>query len=338
MTKPEQPPVPMQILQMATSKMLSKPLYVAAKLQIADLLSGGPLTTEELARKTETHSPSLYRILRALASVGVFEEIEGKKFRLTPLAECLQDRPESPLGMVLFFGDPVHDQAWENLLYSVHTGKPGFDKAHGKPVFEYFKENREIAEVFNKAMTANAVNIHSAVVEAYDFKGIKTLYDVGGGHGHMMKLILEKHPSTKGGIFDLPDVVAGAETAYADSPLKDRCVFLGGSFFEKIPQGADAHILGFVIHDWSDEECEKILKNCKAALPKEGKLLLLENVIEEGNEPSFGKLLDLEMLVMTTGRERTAEEYAGLLTRSGFKLNRVMPTKGPASLVEATAI
>ncbi|MCC6748861.1 MAG: methyltransferase [Deltaproteobacteria bacterium] len=328
----------MQVLQMATSKMLSQPLYVAAKLGIADLLVDGPLSVESLAQKTKTHADSLYRVLRALASVGVFEENEGRTFRLTPKAETLCDRPGSTRGMVLWFGDPAHHRAWENLLYSVYTGKPGFDKAHGKPVFQYFMENRELSEIFNQAMTGNARNIHAAVLEAYDFAPIKVLYDIGGGHGHLMAQVLAKTPGLKGGVFDLPHVVEGARKDLASAGLDARCECFGGDFFAGVPGGADAHIMSFILHDWSDDECVKLLGHCAKALPVGGRLLVMENVVAPGNAPSFGKLIDLEMLVMTTGRERSQAEFAQLFARAGFALERVVPTKSPVSLLEARRV
>ncbi len=326
-------PLPIQFLKMATGKMVSKPIYVAAKLGISDQLTAGPLSVDELAKRTHTHSGALYRLLRALASCGIYAEVSPKTFGLTPLAEVFLDVPGSPRGMVLWFGDPAHDRAWENLLYSVQTGKPGWDEAHGKPFFEYLKENRELSEVFNRAMTGNSQNLHNSIVEAYPFTGVHTLYDIGGGHGHLLKLILEKHKQLKGGVVDLGHVVEGAKTALAS--LSDRCVFHGASFFEKLPQGADAHILSFVLHDWSDEECKTILHNSYEALPKNGKLFLAENIIEPGNEPAFGKLLDMEMLVVATGRERTRQEFSELLASSGFELKAVYPTKSPISLIEA---
>lgn len=326
-------PIPMQLLQLATSKMVSKPIYVAAKLGLADLLSQGPLAVEELARLTETHAESLYRLMRALASIGIFREGEQRNFSLTPLAEVFQDKPGSVRGMVLWFGDPAHDQAWEYLLYSVQTGKPAFDKAHGMPAFEYMKQNPELAEIFNRAMSANAKNIHSAIADAYDFSSVKTLYDIGGGHGHLVRLVLEKHPHLKAGVADLEHVVRGTRKSLAD--LSDRCVFHAVDFFKKLPQGADAHILSFVLHDWSDSECQEILTNCHDALPNEGKLFIGENVIEPGNEPAFGKLIDMEMLVMTTGRERTREDFVRILSASGFQLKKVHPTKSPVSLLES---
>lgn len=317
--------IPEQFLQMATSKLVTKPMYVAAKLNIADHIAQGCKSVTELALKTNTNEKSLYRLLRALSSVGIFKELEEKRFELNPLAECLLDRPDSPRGMLLWFNDPIHDKAWDNLLHSVKTGEPGFDKFFGKPIFEYFKENWEISETFNQAMTSNSKGIHALIAKALDTKGIETLYDVGGGHGHLINLILNENPMLKGGVYDLPHVVAGIENP--------RYEVFGGSFFESVPPGAQAHIMSFIIHDWDDESSLKILKNCHKALPEGGKIFIAENIIGPPNEFSLGKLLDMEMLVMTTGKERTEGEFKNLLENAGFKFKGVTQTAGPLSII-----
>ena len=316
-----------QFLSMATSKMVSKPIYVAAKLKIADHIKDGMTAIKDLAQKTKAHEDTLYRVLRALSSVGVFKELEDKNFELTPLAECFLNEPGSQRGMVLWFNDPIHDLAWSHLLWSVETGEPAFNKAYGKPIFDYFKENREISEVFNQAMSANTQGVHEMISQAIDLTGINTLYDIGGGYAHLLKKIMEKHPQLKGGVFDLPNVVAD---------IKDESFeIFPGSFFEEIPTGADAHILTFIIHDWDDESSLTILKNCFHSLPVGGKIFLGENVLTGPNQPGLGKLLDLEMLVMTTGRERTEEEFKILLESAGFKYLGVTPTQGPLSIISA---
>lgn len=318
-------PIPEQFLQLATSKLVTKPMYVAAKLNIADHIAQGCTCVTELAKKTNTNEKALYRLLRALSSVGIFKELEEKRFELNALAECLLDRPDSPRGMLLWINDPLHDRAWENLLYSVKTGKPGFDHTFGMPIFEYFKENKEISEIFNQAMTSNAKAVHALIAKSLNTQGLETLYDVGGGHGHLMKLILKENPSLKGGVYDLPHVVEGINNPSFE-------VF-GGSFFESVPTGAQAHILSFIIHDWDDESSLKILKNCHEALPAGGKIFIAENIIGSPNEPSLGKLLDIEMLVMCTGQERTEKEFKALLEKAGFKFDGVTKTEGPLSIV-----
>ncbi len=318
-------PIPQQFLTMATSKLVTKPMYVAAKLHLADFIAEGVTSVSALAVKTNTHERSLYRLLRALSSVGVFKEIEGERFELTELAECLLDRPDSPRGMLLWINDPIHDRAWEQLLHSIETGKPAFEKAFGKPIFEYFKENKEISEIFNQAMTSNAKGIHSLIAKAINLEGVEVLFDVGGGHGHLIKLILETNPKIKGGVYDLPHVVSGIKNSNFE--------IYGGDFFESVPKGANAHIMSFIIHDWDDESSLKILKNCHNALPESGKIFIAENIIGSPNEPSLGKLLDMEMLAMCTGKERTEREFKILLEKAGFKFLGVSKTEGPLSII-----
>ncbi len=324
-------PIPQQFLMMATAKMVSKPMYVAAKLCIADHIQEGISSVTELAKKTSTHERSLYRLLRALSSVGVFKELENQCFALTPLAECMLNQPGTPRGMLMWFNDPIHDYAWENLLHSVQTGEAAFNKKFNMPIFDYFMQNKEIAEVFNTAMSSNALVVHSLIAKELNTQNHNVIYDIGGGHGHLMVNLLKQNPNLKGGVFDLAHVVEGA--------IKDSTAAFetfGGDFFEEVPKGADAHVLAFIIHDWDDQSSKRILTNCYNSLEKGGKIYLCENVIEGKNEPSLGKLLDIEMLVMCTGQERTENEFKELLEGVGFTFNGVRHTEGPVSIVEAT--
>ncbi len=323
-------PAPMQVLQLASAKLVTKAMYTACKLRLPDLVAEGEISVENLAAKTRTHADSLYRLMRALASAGIFRETEDRHFAMTPMSELLVDAPHTVRGMVMWMNDPAHDRVWENLQYSVETGRAAFPKTHGMAVFDYFAKNRELSEIFNTAMTSNARNVHRAILDVYDFAPLKSLWDIGGGHGHLMAQILEKTPGLKGGVFDLPHVVEGAK-----AHRSARCEVIAGDFFREIPRGADAHIFTFILHDWSDEECARILEHSAKALPPHGVLLVVENIIKKGNAPAFGKLLDLEMLLMTTGRERTLDEFKALFKRGGFELTRVLPTKAPATLLEA---
>ena len=320
-----------QFLSMATAKMVTKPMYVAAKLNIADHIEQGSNSIGALAKKTNAHESSLYRLMRALCSVGIFKERENKEFELTPLAECLLDKPGSQRGMLMWFNDPIHDQAWEYLQYSVESGKPAFNKKFDKPIFDYFQNNKEISEVFNTAMTSNVKGVHGLIANAIDLSGAKCLYDIGGGHGHLVAQIMEKNDHLKCGVFDIPHVVAGASG-------KGEIAFeiFGGDFFEEIPAGADAHIMTFILHDWDDNSCLKILENSHKALEPGGKLYIGSNIIGAINEPSLGKLLDIEMLVMTTGQERTESEFKTLFERAGFTYQGAIDTKGPVSLLVAS--
>ncbi len=313
---------------------VSKAVYVAAKLGIADLLAEGPRRVDELARATETHEQSLHRVLRALASLGVFAET-AQGFELTPMADYLRsDSPRSVRGLAMLHGEPWHWRAWEDALRSVRTGAPAFDSAHRQDFFGYLREHADAAAVFDEAMSGISRSQHAAVVDAYDFSGIEHLVDVGGGHGTLLALILRAYPDLTGTLFDLPDVVGGARPALEQTGVADRCEVRGGDFFESVPTG-DAYLLAHVIHDWQDDQAAQILDNCRRSIASDGRIVLAEIVIPTGNEFSHGKLLDLEMLVCFRGRERTEAEYSRLLESTGFRLTRVVPTAGEDSAIEA---
>ena len=337
-TAPNQPDVPpqMALFQMATGFWTTQSIYVAARLGIADLLKDGPKTSEELARATNTNAFMLYRVLRALAGLGIFAEDEQKRFGLTPLAEPLQSGPNSFRAMAIHLAENSSWKAWGNLLESVRTGETAFTLANGAEVFPYYAEHKESFEPFNEAMTNLSEAVIKAVVPAYDFSSIRKLVDVGGGHGALLSAILKANPSTRGVLFDLPTVVEGAKERLAAEGVSDRAEVLGGDFFDSVPTGGDAYVMKLIIHDWDEERARLILKNCHSAMVDGGRLLLVETVVPEGNEPSFAKMMDLQMLVMTGGRERTEAEYRDLFAAGGFKLTRVIPTESPMSIVEGT--
>lgn len=328
------------MLQMINSYRVSQSICVAAKLGIADLLKDGAKNTDELAKATGTHAPSLYRLLRALASIGVFAETNNGCFELTPLAATLQSNvPNSTKAAAILFGDKWHWQLWENLLESVKTGKTAlelvFDAANP---FEYFVDNPEAGYIFDEAMTSNSATADRAIACGYDFSQFQTLVDIGGGQGSLLATIVQQHPSLNGVLFDQAAAIAGAkQKQYFKTELAQRCQLVVGDFFEAVPVGGDAYILKTVIHDWNDEAAIAILKNCHRAMVKHGKLLLVELVIPPKNTPSFAKFLDLEMLVMMGGRERTEAEYQILLKAAGFQLTKIIFTASPWSIIEAVS-
>ncbi|HKC64705.1 MAG TPA: methyltransferase [Pyrinomonadaceae bacterium] len=321
-TTPDQTDVPPQIalLQMATGFWVTQSIYVAARLGIADLLKDGPKTSDELARATDTNGPMLYRVLRALAGLGIFAEDEQKRFTLTPLAEPLQTGPNSFRAMAIHLAENSSWKAWGNLLESVRTGESAFKLANGVEVFPYYAEHKESFEPFNEAMTNLSEAVIKAVVPAYDFSSIRKLVDVGGGHGSLLAAILKANPGTRGVLFDLPTVVEGAKERLEMEGVLDRAEVVGGDFFDSVPSGGDAYMMKLIIHDWDEERAVRILKNCHSAMEDGGRLLLVETVVPEGNEPSFAKMMDLQMLVMTGGRERTEAEYRDLFASGGFRL------------------
>ncbi len=301
-------------------------IHVAAKLAIADILADKSMTAEELAHATKTHTPSLRRLLEALARLGIFVvDIDGR-FRNNALSETL--RTEHPAGVrreAVFLGSPLLWKPWGELYETVTTGKPAFDEVYGKPFFDYLAGHPDEAEIFNRAMSADSAALTSFVA-AYDFSQFKQIVDVGGGQGALLRVILSSNPDVHGVLYDLPKVVAGATDLRAGE-VAARCKILEGDFFKAVPEGGDAYVLKSIIHDWSDEEALVILRNCRHAISHDGKLLLIEHVLRPpSNEPDPSGLMDLMMMVLLSGRERTESHFRALLQKAGFSLIRVIPT------------
>lgn len=324
------------LLQLAFGALLSQALYVAARVGVADLLAEKPLHTRELAAATNTDERALYRVLRSLASAGVFSEVDPKVFALTPTASLLRsDVPNSMRNGIIFMGEEWHWRVWGNMIESLQTGKSAWGTVHGVEVFDYFAANPEQYEIFNRAMTDMSVSTAPSVVEAYDFSGIETLADVAGGHGFLLSQVLKANPKMKGVLFDVPAVIAGAGALLEKEGVAARVETVSGSFFESIPANADAYMMKHIIHDWNDEDSIRILRNINAVMKPDGRVLIVETIVPEGNEPHFSKIMDLEMLVSPGGMERTIEEYRELLAAAGLRLNRIVPTRSPFSIVEA---
>jgi O-methyltransferase domain/Dimerisation domain len=333
--------VPPQVamLQMISGFWISRAIYIVAKLGLADHMQGGAKTADELATASNTHAPSLFRVLRALVSVGVLTQSDDNRFGLTPLSETLRsDVPGSLRAFATVELGDDHYEGWGNLLHSVKTGDIAFDSLMGMSAWEYYAQNAENGKNFNDAMTGMSQGTIDAVMASYDFTGITKLADIGGGHGALLASILKANPSMQGILFDAPNVVPGAQERMKAEGLSDRCEIVGGDFFASVPSGADAHIMKWIIHDWDEDKCQTILTHCHQALPVNGKLILIEAVVPSTNEPHFSKFIDLNMLVMTGGRERTGEEYGELLAKAGFKLTRIVPTASPMSVVEAVRL
>lgn len=317
---------------------ITQAINVVAQLRVADHLNDGPRSVDELASMTESNPDGLYRVLRALASVGVFKEETGKKFALTPMAECLRtDSPTPVTGWALHSGSDYIWSAWGSLLHSARTGENAFQSANGKSIWDYRREHPEKAAMFNRAMTEVSRGSAEAIVKAYDFSRFKHVVDVGGGQGLMLAAILAAHPGMRGTLFDQPDVVSGSKAVFQRFGVADRCSFIGGSFFETVPEGGDAYIMRAVIHDWEDAESIAILKVCRRGMPASAKLLLIEMLVGPPNAMPRSKFMDLNMLVLPGGRERTSDEFAALLEKSGFKLSRVVPA-GRGAVIEAQPI
>lgn len=341
------PPPDAILMQMLFGALMTQSIGVAAKLGIADLLEEKPQTAAELAAKTNTHESSLYRLLRTLSASGVFTEDSDGRFALTPLASLLRsDAPNSMRDFAIMFGEGWMWDAWGALMHSVRTGEVAHVSVQGMSSFEYFERNKEAGEVFNRAMTSNSLRVLPALVEAYDFRSMGKLVDIAGGHGLLLAGMLQAHPHLQGVLFDMSYVIEGARALLEREGVSDRVELVAGDFFQSVPGGADAYMMKHIIHDWDDQHSIKILKNIRAAMKESGKeggneignedrkVLIIEMVVPEGNEPSSSKFMDLQMLVMETGKERTADEYGRLLEASGFRLARIIPTRSPYSIIE----
>jgi SAM-dependent methyltransferase len=315
------------MIRLVTGFWVSRALYIAATLGIADLLQDEPKAIGELAQATGSHAPSLYRVLRTLASVGVFAEDAPGRFALTPLGATLQSAgPGSLRAWVSVQLGAEHYQAWGEALHSVHTGEIAFEHVFGMGVWPYRAQHREHATLFDEAM-ANLTGLYqAAVVSSYVFAQFDTIVDVGGGDGGLLIAILTANPRVQGVLFDLPHVAAKAERRIAAAGLAGRCRVVAGDAFAAVPEGGDAYLLSRVIHDWDDARAIALLQSCHRAMGAAGRLLLIEGIVPAGNAPDLSKLFDLNMLVLAGGRERTAAEYQAVLAAAGFALVHVIPT------------
>ena len=323
------------LFQMATGYWTSQAIYVAAKLGIADLLKDGPQSYVALAAATGSDAPSLFRLLRALSSVGIFSQLGKDCFALSRLAEGLRaDTPASLRRMVITIGE-IHYQACGNLLHSVQTGSSAFLKTFGTSLFAYLRQNIDAADAFNQGMANVSSVLAYAVLMAYDFAGISSIVDLGGGQGKLLEKILQFSPNTRGTVFDTAPTIERAKQQLGDNARTRRCSYVTGDFFTSVPQGADAYILCGVIHDWDDSRAITILRNCRRAMAEKGRVLLVDMVVPDTDAVSFSKLLDLNMLAMTGGQERTKAEFRALLDAADYKLTRIIPTMAPQSVIEA---
>lgn len=325
-------PAPPILFQMATAYWISQAIYVAAKLGLADLLDGGPQSSVVLAAATGSDACSLYRLLRALSSIGVFSEVDNNCFALSRLGNTLRSNvPGSLRAIVISIGE-IHYQACGELLHSVQTAAPAFNHAFGTNLFEYLQQNTEAAGAFNRGMTNLASLLAHAVVLAYDFSGTTSIVDVGGGEGELLIKILELYPETSGIVFDLGNTFGSPKRTVSSAV---RCSCVAGNFFASVPEKADAYLLCGVIHDWSDDLAAVILKNCRKAMAKNGRVLIVEMIVPGSRSGSFSKILDLNMMVMTGGRERTKSEFHALIDAADLRVTRIVPTMAPQSIIEA---
>jgi len=316
-----------QMNQLIRGYWTTQAIFVAAELRIADLLANGPRDPDDLANEAGVQGHMLYRVLRALASIGIFAETSDGRFQLTPLAETLRS-DGGQRAYAMLHGVELY-QSWARLLDAVRTGEAGFVKAFGMPAFEYFGRFPDRGAVFDQAMTGHHGAEAEPMLDAYDFSGFPELVDVGGGNGSLLAAILKRHEGMRGVLFDLPAVMDRATHG-------DRCRLAEGNFLESVPAGADAYLLRHVVHDWNDEDAARILRNCRTAMKPGGKVLVVEIVVPAGNDPSFAKWMDL-MMVAYGGKERSEEQYRELFRQAGLELARIVPTRAGISIIEGVA-
>lgn len=325
-----------EMMQFILGKWISKPVHTAVRLGIPDILAGGEKGIDDLAKIAETLPDPLYRMMRALAGVGIFAEKGEKVFLNTPLSESLMEGRLK--AAALMFHSSWHDRMWDNLLYTLKTGNPAFIKVHGAPAFEWFESHPEEAKAFHEANARKAASSHGVMTTVYDFGDMDAVTDVGGGFGGLLIQILKANPHIKGVLADLPETVEHLGKIIRENGLEGRMSAVGCDFFEKIPEGSDAYLLSHILHDWPDDACIRILRNCRKAIGSKGKLLLAETVLPPGNTFSVAKLLDLEVLLMGGGRERSREEFEQLLKKSAFRLSRIIETEVDIAIIEGIPV
>jgi hypothetical protein len=329
-------PPQIQLTQMVMGATVAHIVRAAVELKIPDRLSAGPKTSGQVAEEINVHAPSLYRLMRSLSSFGILTQDAEDRFGLTPLGDALRENaPGGGRSLFLTLASNWWMRGLDEFRYSVETGKSGFEKALQMPVFEFIAQAPERASAFSETMVAFHGAEPPTVVMAYDFSRFQTIVDVGGATGNLLTAILNGYPGPRGILFDMPHVVRDAPALIQARGLTERITITSGSFFESIPESADAYLLSHVIHDWSEEQCIAILGNVRRAMKPESKLLLVEMVLPEGAAPHPGKLLDMVMLVGPGGQERTAAEYEALLAKAGLRVTGVIPTLSPVSVVEA---
>jgi hypothetical protein len=315
---------------------VTQALYVLTALRIPDLLVGGPRSAEDLADAVGASIEPLYRVMRAVAALGVLEELAGRRFQLTELGEGLRsDAPGSQAGWAEMVGRPYHWAAWARALDAVRTGEHAFRLEHGTDVWTYRRDHPEETPIFNRAMNSNSTLVATTIASAYDFSRFGTVVDVGAGGGALIVGVLAHHPTVQGVFFDQPHVVADAAPYIEQSGVADRCRIVEGNFFEGVEPGGDAYMIKSVLHDWYDEDAIRILECCRAAMRPDSVLLVIERVIGPPNEDRDGKFLDLLMFVSAGGQERTADQWRALLRSGGFDMGSIIPA-GPLNIIEAT--
>lgn len=336
MHDPNAIPPPAAVIGLVAGMWAAKATAVAANLGIPDQLALGPKTAEEVAKAIGADASAVYRLMRAVVSVGVLTAEPEHRFALTPLGAALRSNvPGSMRSFLIAEMAPGHWLPWGNLEDAVRTGRPSAPKVLGMDTWEYYKKNREEGLHFAAAMSGVSHMAMQAVLASYSFAGARKVVDIGGSHGSFVAAVLQREKTARGVLFDRPEVVDGAGTTLEEAGVNDRVDRVGGSFFESVPEGGDVYLLKHILHDWNDDECVKILRNVCEAMVLDGRVVVVEMLITDKGPPSPAPLLDVNMLVMHTGKERTAEDFAALFAQAGLKLHAVTPTQSPFAVIEA---
>ncbi|WP_158845596.1 methyltransferase [Saccharothrix deserti] len=329
-------PPAVRMYEMLYSSLVSQLLIAVAELGVADAVGEAPTHVDDLAKATDSDPHALYRALRALASVGVFTEVVPRHFALTPLARTLRsDVPGSMRSLARYVGLPERQRSFGALAHSLRTGKPSFDHVHGQDWWSYFAAHPELASMFNSAMSSMARMVNGATLESYDLSDVRTLVDVGGGKGTLVATLLERYQEMHAVVFDLPRVVPEAAAHLDAAGVSGRVRCVGGNFLESVPAGGDTYVLSWTIHDWDDEDSVTILRNIRDVLPPDGRLIIIDEVLPEGDVPHFGKFEDIVMLTLLTGQVRTEAEFITLFERAGLRHVETRPTSSPTSVIVA---
>ncbi|MEV0054864.1 methyltransferase [Saccharopolyspora shandongensis] len=332
-----QAPPAVRMYEMLYSSLVSQLLIAVAELGVADAIHGEPTHVDDIAARVDADADSLYRGLRALASVGVFTEVEHRVFDLTPLAATLRSDGEGSMrALARYVGLPERQRSFGALAYSLRSGRPAFEHVHGRGWWAHFADHPELAKLFNDAMGSMARMVNSAMLEAYDLTGVRHLVDVAGGQGHLVATILARYPEMTAEVFDLPRVVPEAEEVLRTAGLSDRAKCVGGDFFDSVPAGGDVYVLSWTIHDWKDEDAISILRNIRAAMSPESKLLVIDEVLPPGDTPHFGKFEDIVMLSLLSGHVRTEPELTALFEKAGLRHEETRATSSPTSVLVAS--
>lgn len=327
---------PERVMRLGFGFAVSQAIRVVSELKIPDLLSTGDRAIDDLALATGSNAGALYRVMRLLSGEGVFREVSPGRFGLTEIGRALRsDAPAGPRNFLTMINSEAY-VAFERLRDSVRTGEPVFEAVFGKPRFDWLADHPAEAALFQQAMVSLGAGANEAVAEAYDFGSHSHVVDVGGGHGQLLNAILARHPNLKGTLFDREAGIASAASSPGDAVARTRLI--AGDFFDSVPAGADVYILKKVIHDWNDDSAARILENCRRAMRPHGKVLVAETLVPPGNKPDTIKFIDVTMLAITGGKERTEAEYGELLARARLRLDRILPTKAPISVLESSPI